>query len=434
MNWQQWKAKYHRELEHIAGYEEKFVDLVLMNIPNLQPTDVIPQYHFKDSSGKNRYIDFMIISQHKNWLLPIELDGYAKMVGNGNDYERFTDFLERQNAMIKQFGLVLRYTNKAMFNQSPRIISEIADTLYRQSQDKSTRDIQEANTKQMMSDYEHKIAQLQANNNNHQNQEILTLLSSTQNEIKTLKQSKPIENEPIQSEFKSKLPYAIGLVFIAVIGLIGLYSSGLFTKPVEEAPSITEEKIVYVPQEPIIVEREVVKEVPVYVDVEAPEYKPEPVIQSNPIEAEALARVQLRGNEAFERITGQTVEQYQQEQRQNRMPTAAELASQYHDPSLNHIKTFDDTLSLNQGNNKYTVGKVVNVCGVVSEVRYNQSNGNNYLNINGKYPNQEITFTVWINEDLSYYTGKTICTYGDVQEYKGRLSINVNSLKGLKEK
>lgn len=66
---------------------------------------------------------------------------------------------------------------------------------------------------------------------------------------------------------------------------------------------------------------------------------------------EAVARVQLRGNEAFEKFTGKTIEQYQQEQRQNRMPTTAELASQYHDPSLNHIKTFDDTLSLNQGKN-----------------------------------------------------------------------------------
>lgn len=67
---------------------------------------------------------------------------------------------------------------------------------------------------------------------------------------------------------------------------------------------------------------------------------------------EAVARVQLRGNEAFEKFTGKTIEQYQQEQRQNRIPTAAELASQYHDPSLNHIKTFDDTLSLNQGKNQ----------------------------------------------------------------------------------
>lgn len=66
---------------------------------------------------------------------------------------------------------------------------------------------------------------------------------------------------------------------------------------------------------------------------------------------EAVARVQLRGNEAFEKFTGKAIEQYQQEQRQNRIPTAAELASQYHDPSLNHIKTFDDTLSLNQGKN-----------------------------------------------------------------------------------
>lgn len=125
MNWQQWKAKYHRELEHIAGYEEKFVDLVLMNIPNLQPTDVIPQYHFKDSTGKNRYIDFMIINQHKNWLLPIELDGYAKMVGNGNDYERFQDFLSRQNDVIKIFGKVFRFSNKDFLTKSKEVINTI---------------------------------------------------------------------------------------------------------------------------------------------------------------------------------------------------------------------------------------------------------------------------------------------------------------------
>lgn len=129
MNWQQWKAKYHRELEHIAGYEEKFVDLVLMNIPNLQPTDVIPQYHFKDSDGKNRYIDFMIISQHKNWLLPIELDGYAKMVGNGNDYERFTDFLERQNDVIKIFGKIFRFSNKEFLTKPKSIINTIISNI-----------------------------------------------------------------------------------------------------------------------------------------------------------------------------------------------------------------------------------------------------------------------------------------------------------------
>lgn len=129
MNWQQWKAKYHRELEHIAGYEEKFVDLVLMNIPNLQPTDVIAQYHFKDSDGKNRYIDFMIINQHKNWLLPIELDGYAKMVGNGNDYERFTDFLSRQNDIIKIFGKIFRFSNKEFLTKPKGVINTIISNI-----------------------------------------------------------------------------------------------------------------------------------------------------------------------------------------------------------------------------------------------------------------------------------------------------------------
>lgn len=129
MNWTQWKTKYQKELQHIAGYEEMFVDRVLSRIPNLQPTDVIPQYHFVDDKGNNRYIDFMIINPSRGWLLPIELDGYAKMVGNGDDYARFQDFLERQNSIIKQYGILLRYTNKDMLKRNWYIINEITQVL-----------------------------------------------------------------------------------------------------------------------------------------------------------------------------------------------------------------------------------------------------------------------------------------------------------------
>lgn len=329
MNWQEWKSKHQEELFHIAGYEEKFVDLVLMKIPDLNPEDVYPQYPFEDNQGKNRYIDFVIYKPQKNWLLPIELDGYAKMVGNGNDYERFQDFLERQNAMMRHFKIVLRYSNKAMFNQSERIVREITDTLNRQLQEKSTKDIQDANIKQTLKDYENKIAKLQNKRDETQNTELFHKLEQLQQEIKFLK-TQLSHNEPTPNiSYKNKFIFAITFIALLIFLVI------IITKQKESAPINLQKEIT--------------------------EHK-EPL----PI-------------------------------------------------------------------NKYQVGKVDTVCGVVSEVRYNRKIPNNYLNINGKYPNQEITFTVWVDQNLSYYTGKKICTYGEIQEYKGRYSINVNNIKALKE-
>ena len=136
--WSSWKKRYAEQIKHVVGFEEKFVDLVLSKISGIQPSDVIPQFNFKDRKGSNRYVDFMIINEEKNYKLPIELDGYSKMVGNGNQYHKFNDFLERQNAMIQEFGLVLRYTNKKMLNESREIINEIQNTLKMQEQKQST--------------------------------------------------------------------------------------------------------------------------------------------------------------------------------------------------------------------------------------------------------------------------------------------------------
>lgn len=56
----------------------------------------------------NRYIDFVIIIR--------EGDGLSKMIDYDNTheqrYERFNDFLFRQNEIINRFGTILRYSNK----------------------------------------------------------------------------------------------------------------------------------------------------------------------------------------------------------------------------------------------------------------------------------------------------------------------------------
>lgn len=135
MNWNEWKAINKNKIQHIVGFEEKFVDDVLSKIPLILPEDVIPQYPFTDAKGIDRQIDFMIINNTKGYLLPIELDGYSKLeIEKG--YHKFNNLLERQNSLTAKFGTLLRYTNKKMLNESQYIIQEITEILKQQAQRK----------------------------------------------------------------------------------------------------------------------------------------------------------------------------------------------------------------------------------------------------------------------------------------------------------
>ncbi|MFM2607602.1 hypothetical protein AAFX30_08255 [Vibrio chagasii] len=130
INWQEWKLRHEKELWHIAGFEEAFVDRVISQIPQIQPIDVQPQYKFYDDNGKTRYIDFLIINKAKGYMLPIELDGLAK---DQNQHD-WGDFLKRQNALITKFGIVLRFTNRQMFDDPNDIIHKIQQTLSLQNE------------------------------------------------------------------------------------------------------------------------------------------------------------------------------------------------------------------------------------------------------------------------------------------------------------
>lgn len=147
MNWNEWKTINKNKIQHIVGFEEKFVDDVLSKIPLILPEDVIPQYPFTDAKGIDRQIDFMIINNTKGYLLPIELDGYSKLeIEKG--YHKFNNLLERQNSLIAKFGTLLRYTNKKMLNESQYIIQEITEILKQQAQRKQ----QEEQLKQLPKD------------------------------------------------------------------------------------------------------------------------------------------------------------------------------------------------------------------------------------------------------------------------------------------
>ncbi len=156
LTWEQWKEINSDKIQHIVGYEERFVDEILSKIPKITPSDVIAQYHFIDANQRNRYIDFMIKNDVKGYSLPIELDGYDKL--NNKGYARFNDFLERQNDLIQLFGIVLRYTNKKAFLEQQKVIDEISQALKTQSSQKVTEQTKQEQINLLIAEYEEKIA------------------------------------------------------------------------------------------------------------------------------------------------------------------------------------------------------------------------------------------------------------------------------------
>ena len=80
------------------------------------------------------------------------------------------------------------------------------------------------------------------------------------------------------------------------------------------------------------------------------------------------------------------------------------------------------------------VGQSVKVCGTVSQLK-DFSKGV-YLNIDGVFPNQEITFVLWsssINNvsekfgSIRDLVGKKLCASGKVGTFKNRLQISIES-------
>ena len=246
--WEAWKQHNREKIAHIVGFEEIFVDTVLARIALITPDDVVPQYHFKDDKGGDRYIDFMILNRRKGFCVPIELDGLSKLFIDGREYHKFNDFLERQNALITEYGIVLRYTNKKMLNDNQSIIKEITETLQRQSQNKTLKEITEQQTHDQISDYESTIQQLQAQaaNSTAQNnntQQLAAMIAQMQTQLADMRRdihsssssSSSAANGPTAAAVPAKSPswykkMSTGIVSITMLGVIGVVGSQLFNK------------------------------------------------------------------------------------------------------------------------------------------------------------------------------------------------------------
>lgn len=387
VDWYSWQERYCKQLKHVVGFEKAFVQNILMNVSNLAYSDVIPQYHFIDDKGGNRYIDFMIINQAKGYCLPIELDGYSKMVGNGEEYHRFNDFLERQNSIIKQFGLVLRYSNKKMLNEADSIINEISHTLNLQANNKSTQAIKQQQVSQLMVTYDQQIKELKQQNNHEFGQPIQEL----RQEITHLKEqqvTEPVEPSPTplpqvnkDTDTKWIIAIVVGLVVLGVLGVLGVLSYLSINK-----------------QRPMPVTQK---------NVQEPEYKAPTVTY----EAKPSPLVVTQEQEQVQ-IQEQPVKPKPQPSKQESKP----------------VKEVKETPKPAKVTSEYVEGSHQQMCGKVAG--YKEFAKGVYLNLDGMYPRHKASITVWNAKEPEVYHlyDEYVCATGKVEFYKGKPRVSVQSV------
>lgn len=371
LDWQKWKYENRDKIKHIVGYEEKFVDEILSQMPEISPDDVIAQYPFKDNKSGNRYIDFMIINKSKGYKLPIELDGYAKI--NNKGYEKFNDFLERQNDLIQQFGVVLRYTNKKAFQQQQQVIHEIRKALQVQTNHQVTEQSKQKQIQSLIAEYEAKIADYekqQTTNNSLNNSDVsnelsqvrkglnlfkqnhLQELQNVQKELSEIKGWQTQELGSVKNEIKKQIYIGIGLIASIAIGAV-LYIKS--TSPSAENVPMT--------------------------------------LQSS------------SGHLSSDTQTAQA------------------------DQNLVFQKTH---IQSNQASN--FIGENRIVCGKVAQ--FKKFSKGVYLNFDQPYPKATFTAVIWknnyhISEQLRSVENNTLCIQGEIEEYKGKPQMVLNSLQQI---
>ena len=211
MTWNEWIVKYSSKIDQNEyGYERMFVDRVLSKLYNIEPDDVIPQYHFIDKHNGNRYIDFVICITSTE-LLPIELDGAEKF----SKYDILPDTLDRQNDLIKRFGRLLRYSNRQLLNNPQSILEELKEYIDRVKVNKSIQELQKVNLQRY--DETVKLAKETKEQTNVLKQEIDRLSKVHQETARELNELKTTK-KPIKRNFTGVL-----LITVLVISLSFLF-------------------------------------------------------------------------------------------------------------------------------------------------------------------------------------------------------------------
>lgn len=449
MNWDEWIAENRKQIEHVAGYEENFVRTILAKIPEIRPEDVTAQYHFRDSNGGNRYIDFMISNESKGYQLPIELDGYWKV----NNYRDFNDMLERQNDLMAIYGVLLRYTNNKMNHEPDKVVIEIRKTLELQSKNQLSQKTVEKQNQQRVDQYQQELNQLkneltQQKVNHNQSSSTITgsEIASIQAAIAELQANinqnnapklQPTPREPIivsklKEPAKTKVTAnqmliagSAGLVIVALganaffsksndntpMALVDESSSLVYDADDEQSNSsntIADNAQASTNSDTVDTSRAVIAAQ--NSNINTPSLQETPtvhVFQDIPPPAATVKR------------EVEKFDVYQPPSNQAQNNQSYEAAASNTVPAAQAYKHIGD----------YRV-----VCGYVAQVK-GFSKGK-YLNLGTSYPNQDVTVVVWNSDmgnfdNLDQYEGRDICVQGTVSSYKGTPQIKLSSMNQL---
>lgn len=431
MSWEKWIAANKDNIKHVAGFEERFVRDVLTKIEAINPEDVKTQYHFKDSQGGNRYIDFMIINESKGFLLPIELDGMWKV----QSYCEFDDMLSRQNALLREYGVLLRYTNKLMINNPQEIIDEIQYTLSLQSKNQLTKEIVDNQTAQRIRDYQNELELVKQQHaeqiitdqkNKKYTESIITkndlaalqaTISSLQNEVEKVSQNEsdnsqstsnrhstiahrspplPIltpSNIPNIKEIYEPKKTRFQLAHIIGLGVgclaITAYSANLYFKPtagsVESANRVS---------------------------------------SLTPI-------VNTSNQEQSEKVYDSINESEDTKSYVSNEPKVDNEAK----TSSSILPASQEEISIDASEAKNYIGSYRVVCGDIAQVK--KFSKGTYLNFGASYPRQDATIVVWTSDsshfgNLNQYNNKRLCVEGTINTYKGTPQIKLASTNKIK--
>lgn len=405
--WDVWINNNLDKLKHPMDYELQFVNTILRNIPNLSPNDVFAQHHFIDQQNKNRYIDFMIKNDQKNYLLPIELDGFWKVT----TYSDFNDMLSRQNALIAKYRILLRYTNAQMKYDPQKIISEISGILQSQCRNEGIEKIDTQTTSNVLEFKESLKDQIKKSTIQSEIAELTKMVIYLETNIidepspqlpltptpTYLAKTSPIPTAtPITPKPQRKSPVAI-IVIVAFILFI-IASVGLFVSYSKKNVATDENT-----------------------QLQGITNQSQSLLSNSAPNSQEESQQVIDTHKITEPPTSQNTAQYEADQIQPVEP------QQQKKPVLTTPAT-DQNINAKSAN-QY-VGEYKTVCGSVAQVK-SFSKGI-YINLGSSYPNQDLTIVVWsadVNNfgDFTNFENKDLCISGEIGSYKGIPQIQLKN-------
>lgn len=436
--WENWLDSNRKLMQHPVDFEERFVIDILKKINDLSPEDVIPQYHFTDFDGGNRYIDFYIKNAEKGYFLSIELDGRFKFQ---NDLLEKT--LERQNALVAKVGTLVRYANTTWLNNPNRVINEIQTILYKQkikymNDAESRKQIQKS-----LSDYQKELLEVKelSIKNNHE-QELKKLNSAIMALKEQMAEKKEDPNEEkTTDELKNIAQMMKGLSKqideLKAKSKEEINPESKQDKEVRATNLEWPEQVINTTNELIVTSNKSVGIKHIHmallgfivifiVSITTYILKNKKYSDIKYTDSKDTVNKIVESELSFNKISNEPLDI---DPLVNDSPQI-EVEQVAHEKD---IKSHTENSSFIHASNasKY-IGKYRKVCGQVVQIK--EFSKGIYLNFGNNYPRQNLTAVVWSSDipnfgNLNQYVGNSICISGEITSYRGTPQIELSNLE-----